>query len=40
MKKLLLTLIVPLVLGTVFIGCEPIEEGELPEDPAAIEQEM
>ncbi len=43
MKKLFLALIVPLLFGAFFIGCEPIEDGELPqggegfgtEEPAA-----
>ncbi|MFW5718272.1 MAG: hypothetical protein ACOC0E_12600 [Spirochaetota bacterium] len=30
MKKLFLVLIVPLLFGAFFIGCEPIENGELP----------
>lgn len=30
MKRFLLVLIVPLLFGAFFIGCEPIEEGEMP----------
>lgn len=30
MKKLFLVLIVPLLFGAFFIGCEPIDEGEFP----------
>lgn len=33
MRKLLLTLVAPLLFGAFFIGCEPIEEGEMPEQP-------
>ncbi len=33
MKKLLLLLIVPMVLGgAVLVGCEPIENGDFPEE--------
>ena len=33
MKKLLLLLIVPMVLGGAFlVGCEPIEDGDFPEE--------
>ena len=30
MKRFLLVLIVPLLFGAFFIGCEPIDESELP----------
>lgn len=39
MKKLALFLIVPLLFGVALMGCEPIDESELPEEPQQ-EQEM
>ncbi|MFW5777218.1 MAG: hypothetical protein ACOC2N_03855 [Spirochaetota bacterium] len=38
MKKLFLVLIVPLLFGAFFIGCEPIEDGELPEEGFGTEE--
>ncbi len=40
MRKLLLLFIVPLLFGTFFIGCEPIEEGEMPQEPQQQEQQL
>jgi len=38
MKRFILVLIVPILFGALFIGCEPIEEGDLP--PIEEEQPM
>ncbi|MFP4301681.1 MAG: hypothetical protein ACOC47_01060 [Alkalispirochaetaceae bacterium] len=40
MKKLLLLAILPLLFGAFFIGCEPVEEGEMPEQPEQQEQPL
>jgi hypothetical protein len=40
MKKLILALIVPLLFGVFLMGCEPIEEGEMPPADEQMEQEM
>ncbi|MFP4375224.1 MAG: hypothetical protein ACLFPO_12905 [Spirochaetaceae bacterium] len=41
MKKWILLLIVPMLFGFALMGCEPIEEGDLPEQPEQEqEQEM
>ena len=39
MKKLALLLIVPLLFGVALMGCEPIDEDELPAESQQ-EQEM
>lgn len=30
MKRFILVLIVPILFGAFFVGCEPMEEGDLP----------
>ncbi|MGM0674288.1 MAG: hypothetical protein ACQETQ_06310 [Spirochaetota bacterium] len=40
MKKLALFLIVPLLFGVALMGCEPIDESELPEEGQELEQEQ
>ncbi|MFO7782274.1 MAG: hypothetical protein R6W94_11680 [Spirochaetia bacterium] len=40
MKKWILLLIVPMLIGFALTGCEPIEEGDLPEQQPEQEQEM
>lgn len=40
MKKWILLLIVPMLFGFALTGCEPIEEGDLPEQQPEQQQEM
>lgn len=40
MRKLLLLFVVPLLFGVFFIGCEPVEEGEMPQQPQQQEQPL
>ncbi len=40
MKKLVLFLVLPLLFGVALMGCEPIDESELPEEGQEMEEEM